>query len=86
MIKLSLEDFHHFKKNVLIHLNLIKKLFKVSLYSILTVNVDKEIQQKADDSDKLFTLMKEKVKNTNKREKIQVLTLTPDSWSLRKTA
>ena len=30
--------------------------------------------------------MKEKLKVSNKREKIQILTLTPESWSLRKTA
>ena len=30
--------------------------------------------------------MKEKLKVSNKREKIQILTLIPESWSLRKTA
>ena len=29
--------------------------------------------------------MKEKLKVSNKREKIQILTLTPESWSLQKT-
>ena len=31
-------------------------------------------------------MMKEKFKLSNNREKIQILTLIPDSWSLRKTA
>ena len=30
--------------------------------------------------------MKEKLKVSNKREKTKILTLTPESWSLRKTA
>ena len=37
----------------------------------------KELQTKADDLDYLVTCMKEKVKESNRREKLQVLTLTP---------
>ena len=42
------------------------------------------MNQKANDLDKLVELMKEKLKVL--REKIQILTLTPKSWSLQKTA
>ena len=42
------------------------------------------MSQKANDLDNLVELMKEKLKVSNKGEKIQILTLTPESWSLRK--
>ena len=42
------------------------------------------MNQKANDLDKLAELMKRKVKVSNNREKKQILTLTPESWSLRK--
>ena len=45
----------------------------------IEVDVEKEIREKADDLDKLTELMKEKLKFSNRREKIQVLTLAPDS-------
>ena len=50
------------------------------------VDSEQDLNQKANDSDKHAELMKEKLKVSNKREKIQILTLTPESWSLRKTA
>ena len=43
------------------------------------------MNQKANYSDKLVEMVKEKLKESNKREKIQILILTPESWSLRKT-
>ena len=49
-------------------------------------DVSKEIYDKANDMDRLIQLMKEKMLISNKRQKIQILTLTPESWSLRKTA
>ena len=42
---------------------------------------EQDMNQKANDLDKLVELMKEKLKVSNKREKIQILTLTPESWS-----
>ena len=50
------------------------------------VDSEQDMNQKANDSDKLNELMKEKLKVSNKREKIQILTLTTESWSLQKTA
>ena len=50
------------------------------------VDSEQDMNQKANDLDKLVELMKEKLKVSNKREKIQILTLIPESWSLRKTA
>ena len=47
---------------------------------------NKEINEKADDLDYLVDLMKEKLKVSNRRRKIQILTITPHSWSLRKAA
>ena len=44
------------------------------------------MNQKANDSDKLIESIKEKLKVSNKRKKILLLTLTLESWSLRKTA
>ena len=46
----------------------------------------KELQTKADDLDYLVTCMKEKLKVANRKEKLQVLTLTPRSWKLRRAA
>ncbi|XP_065651278.1 uncharacterized protein LOC136079467 [Hydra vulgaris] len=45
-----------------------------------------EHQKKAKDLDKLILSMHEKLKTANRREKIQILTLVPDSWSLRKAS
>ena len=50
------------------------------------VDLEQDMNQKANDLDKIFELMKEKLKVSNKTEKIQILPLTPQSWSLRKTA
>ena len=44
----------------------------------------KEIQTKAGDLDFLVECMKEKLKVFNSRQQLQILTLTPKSWSLRK--
>ena len=52
----------------------------------IEVDSEQDMNQKANDLDKLVELMKEKLKVSNKREKIQILTLIPESWSLRKTA
>ena len=52
----------------------------------IEVDSEQDMNQKANDLDKLVELMKEKLKVSNKREKIQILTLTPESWSLRKIA
>ena len=46
----------------------------------------KELQTKADDLEYLVTCMKEKLKVFNRREKLQVLTLTPRSWKIRRAA
>ena len=51
----------------------------------IEVDLEQDMNQKANDLDKLVELMKEKLKVSNKREKIQILTLTPASWSLRKS-
>ena len=47
---------------------------------------DQELVQKATDLDNIVYQMKEKLKTCNRNQKIQVLTLTPVSWSIRKTA
>ena len=52
----------------------------------IEVDSKQDMNQKTNDLDKLVELMKEKLKVSNKREKIQILNLTPESWSLRKTA
>ena len=46
----------------------------------------KEIQTKAGDLDFLVECMKEKLKVSNSRQQLQILTLTPNSWSIRKAA
>ena len=50
------------------------------------IDSEQHMNRKENYFDKLVELMKEKLKASNKREKIQILTLTPESWSLRKTA
>ena len=47
------------------------------------VDSEQDMNQKANDLDKLVELMQEKLKLSNKREKIQILTMTPES--LRKS-
>ena len=46
----------------------------------------KEIQTKAADLDYLVDCMKEKLKISNRRQQLQILTLVPKSWSVRKAA
>ena len=55
-----------------------------STVNSVEVDSDRVMNQKANDLDKLVELMKEKQKVSNMREKIQILTLTPKSWSLQK--
>lgn len=45
----------------------------------------KEMKEKADDLDRLVTFIKEKIVISNRRQKIQVLTIAPASWSIAKT-
>ena len=52
----------------------------------IEVDSEQDMNQKANDLDKLVVLIKEKLNVSNKREKIQILTLKPESWSLQKTA
>ena len=52
----------------------------------IEVDSEQDMNQKANDVDKLVELMKEKLKVSNKREKIQILTLTPESWSFWKNS
>ena len=51
-------------------------------------NVDfhTEIKTKADDLDYLVDCMKEKLKVSNRKQQLQILTLIPRSWSVRKAA
>lgn len=42
------------------------------------------IKEKANDLDRLVGLMKDKIKTSSKRQKIQTLTSTPPSWSIEK--
>ena len=46
---------------------------------------DKLVLQKASDLDRLMDLCKERIPTVSRREKIQVLTLVPDSWSKKET-
>ena len=57
-----------------------------STVKLTEVDLEQDMNQKANDLDKIVELMKEKLKVSNKTEKIQILPLTPESWSLRKTA
>ena len=45
----------------------------------------KEMKVKADDLDRLVDLMKNKISTSNRRQKIQILTIAPASWSIEKT-
>ena len=53
------------------------------LASSESVNVISETEQKASELDRLHNLMKENLTTTTYSEKIQILTLAPDSWSRR---
>ena len=57
-----------------------------SIDNSIEVDSEQDMNQKANDLDKLVELMKEKLKVSNKREKIQILTLTPESWSFWKNS
>ena len=57
-----------------------------SIDKSIQVDSEQDMNQKANNLHKLVELMKEKLKFSIKREKIQILTLTPESWSLQKTA
>ena len=45
-----------------------------------------DIEKKANDLDYLVSQMKMKMQTANRRQKIQILTLTPKSWTLRQAA
>ena len=47
---------------------------------------DTLIKQKADQLDRLMYLLKEKLKTTDYRSKVQMLTLVPQEWSIKSTA
>ena len=53
------------------------------LASSESVNVISETEQKASELDRLHNLMKENLTTATYSEKIQILTLAPDSWSRR---
>ncbi len=46
----------------------------------------KEMKEKAKDLDIMVDLMKEKIKESSRKVKVQVLTMTPSSWTVRQTA
>lgn len=50
------------------------------------VMISKEIKEKAKDLDIMVDLMKEKIEVSSRKVKIQVLTMTPSSWTVRQTA
>ncbi len=50
------------------------------------VMISKEIKEKAKDLDIMVCLMKEKIEVSSRKVKIQVLTMTPSSWTVRQTA
>ena len=69
------------------------EVLKTSLSDASVVNTDQlanseslyvisETEQKASELDRLQNLMKEKLTTTTYSEKIQILTLAPDSWSV----
>ena len=51
---------------------------------MIEVDSEQDMSQKPYDLDKLVELMKEKLKVSNKREIIQILTLTAESWFYEK--
>ena len=54
--------------------------------TIPDIIISKEIEQKANDLDIMVDLMKEKNKISSRKVKIQILTMIPSSWTVRKTA
>ena len=57
-----------------------------SIRTKTTTELNQEVQEKAYELDKLIILIKEKVMTSNKHKKVNLLTLTPDSWSRKKVA
>ena len=47
--------------------------------------ISEENNKKAGDRDRMVELMKEKIEISPRRTRFQVLTMTPSSWSVRKT-
>ena len=43
------------------------------------------MKEKADNLDRLVDLMNNKMQSSNRRQKIQILTIAPSSWSIEKT-
>ncbi|XP_047127482.1 uncharacterized protein LOC124808449 [Hydra vulgaris] len=67
-------------------LSVILNVNATDLKNDVTGEPNVENQKKTEDLDKLILSMQEKLKTANRRGKIQILTLVPDSWSLRKAA
>ena len=79
--KRKLAQVNNVSKRLATILNVQQSELKSTENSI-EVDSEQDMNQKANDLDKLVELMKEKLKVL--REKIQILTLTPKSWSLQK--
>ena len=58
---------------------------KKKLVSVVN-NIPAETQSKANDLDYLVDCMKDKLKISNRMKRLQILTLVPNSWSLRLAA
>ena len=83
--KRKLAHVNNVSKRLATILNVQQSELKSTKNSI-EVDSEQDMNQKANYLDKPVELMKEKLKASNKREKIQILTPTPGSWSLRKAA
>ena len=83
--KRKLAQVNNVSKRLATILNVQQSELKSTENSI-EVDSEQDMNQKANYLDKPVELMKEKLKASNKREKIQILTPTPESWSLRKAA
>ena len=83
--KRKLAQVNNVSKRLVTILNVQQSELKSTENSI-EVDSEQDMNQKANYLDKPVELMKEKLKASNKREKIQILTPTPESWSLRKAA
>ena len=62
------------------------KVDQTELKEYFQNNIPAETQLKANDLDNLVDCMKDKLKISNRRKRLQILTLVPNSWSLRKAA
>ena len=66
----------------------VAEVMSIASYDLSTnVNVPDnftELKEKAHDLDRLLFLMKEKIKNCTREKKIQILTMMPGSWSVKK--